>query len=138
MRHLVVILVAFLVFGAAEPVANAAVRPYAKLSVDERIALQESERRVAVYDKQLLALDRERARGKISLDDYRWANQQLVLCIQQESLFQNTILVRQSDLPDRAKAVLETMEHGVLMIPVTIGCVVASCPQVLQFLACIH
>ena len=116
----------------------AAIRPYEKLSVAEQVALQESERRVCIYDRELQTLDHQRARRKISAGDYEWSTSQLTFCLQQETLFQNAILVRRSDLPQRAKDVLETMEHGVLAVPVGIGCVVAACPQVLEFLACIH
>jgi len=139
MHRLAVFLLAFVVFGTAgSSIARAMVRPYEKLSPAEQIALRESERRVTLYDRELVTLDRERVHHKISADDYQISTQELVFCIQQESLFQNTILVRRSDLPQRAKDVLETMEHGVLAVPVGVGYVVAACPQVLQFLACIH
>jgi hypothetical protein len=139
MHRLAVFLLAFVVFGTVgSSIAKAMVRPYEKLSMEEQIALQESERRVATYDRELVALDRARSHHKIATDDYQWSTRQLVFCIQQESLFQNTILVRRSDLPQRAKDVLETMEHAALAVPVGVGYVVAACPQVLQFLACIH
>jgi hypothetical protein len=138
MKPLPVVLMAvvFLVGGAV--CGQASIRPYDKLTLDEQIALQESERRVAIDDRQLEALDRERSHHKISAENYQWMSEQWVLCIRQESLFQNAILVRRSDLPERARAVLETMEHAVLAVPVGVGYVIACCPQVLEFLACIH
>jgi len=139
MHRLALPLLAFLAFGMGSlSTAHAMVRSYEKLSMEEQIALQESERRVAIYDRELVTLDRARSHHKIAADDYQWSTQQLVFCIQQESLFQNTILVRRSDLPQRAKDVLETMEHAALAVPVGVGYVIAACPQVLQFLACIH
>ena len=139
MHRLAVLLLALVVFGLLGiSISHAAVRRYEKLSVAEQIALQESERRVTLYDRELVTLDRERVHHTISADDYQLSTQELTFCIQQESLFQNTILVRRSDLPQQAKDVLETMEHAVLAIPVGVGYVVAACPQVLEFLACIH
>jgi hypothetical protein len=139
MRRLAVFLVAIAAFGmGGMSVVQAAVRSYEKLSVAEQIALQESEERVSHYDLELRALDRERLHRKISADEYQWDTSELTFCIQQESLFQNAILVRRSDLPQRALDVLGTMEHGVLMVPVGIGYVVAACPQVLEFLTMIH
>jgi hypothetical protein len=133
-----VMIVAVLLFTSGLVGGHAAVRSYAKLSVAEQVALQESEHRVATYDQRLVALDRERQRHRISAGDYQFANDQLVFCIREESLFQNAILVRKSDLPYRAREVLGTMEHAVLMVPIGVGYVVAACPQVLEFLACIH
>ncbi len=125
-------------FAGGIACGQAHVRSFEKLSLDEKIALQDSERRVIAYDQRLAELDRARFHHRISSADYDWDSKQIVIYIQQESFFQNAILVRDSDLPERAKAVLATMEHGALMVPVGIGYAVAACPQVLEFLCCIH
>jgi hypothetical protein len=138
METLRVIFVAVGLLAGGIACGHAHVRSYEKLSLDEKIALQDSEQRVANYDQQLANLDRARLHHRISAADYDWDSKQLVFCIRGESLFQNAILVRESDLPQRARDVLETMEHGVLMVPVGVGYVVAACPQVLSFLTCIH
>jgi alanine dehydrogenase len=138
MRSSRVVLVMAVIFLGGLVNSHASVRPYKKLTLDEKVALQESERRVDIYDLQLRSLDRQRVHHKISAEEYRWSNQQLVLCLRQESLFQNAILIRGSDLPLRARDVLETMEHGVLIIPIGVGYVIECCPQVLELLACIH
>jgi hypothetical protein len=139
MPRLAVFLLAVLAFGmAGMSVSTAAVRPYAKLSVQEQIALQVSEQRVVLYDEELATLDRQRAHRKISADEYQWKSDTVVFSIQQEAQFQNAILVHGSELPQSTKDVLETMGHGLMMIPVGVGYVVAACPQVVQFLALIH
>ena len=139
MRRLAVLLLAFLALGlGGTSVCNAAVRHYEKLSAGEQIALQLSEARIVKYDQELTLLERERRDHRISTDDYKWKSTTLVFYIQQESLYQNSILVRRSDFPQRAEDVLETMEHGLLIVPVGVGCVVAACPQVLEFLTMIH
>jgi alanine dehydrogenase len=139
MRRFGVLFLAVFAFGlAGASMASAAVRHYEKLSLDEQIALSESESRVVAYDRNLVTLDRERRHHQISADAYQWKSSALISYIGQESLFQNAILVRKSNLPQNAREVLETMGHGLLMIPIGVGYVVAACPQVLQFLACIH
>jgi hypothetical protein len=115
MRRFAVILLAIVAFGmGGASICAASVRPYEKLSVGEQIALQESERRVCVYDRELQTLDRERAHRKISADDYEWSTSQLTFCIQQESLYQNGILKGRPisvdvELPDGASKVLRTV-----------------------------
>ena len=68
MHRRVALLLAVVAFGWGGN-AEAALRAYEKLSVGEQVALQESERRVCVYDRQLQTLDHERARHKISSDE---------------------------------------------------------------------
>ena len=139
MRRIAVFLLAGLAFGVVGlSDVQAAVRPYEKLSIGEQVALQESERRVCIYVQELRTLDHERNRRKISADDYQWYTSQLTFAIQQESLYQNAILVRRTDLAQQTKDVLETVEHGLLAVPVGVGYVLAACPQLLTLLTAIH
>jgi len=129
---LVALLAAGMVSGHAE------VRSFKRLSLDEKMALEESERRLAVYDQELLSLDHKLAAGHLSKESYRMESQELMLVIREESLYENAILVHDSDLPQRARDLLETLEHVALAVPVGIGYVIARCPQLLMLLAAIH
>ena len=93
---------------------HAAVRSYDKLSLDEQLALQESERHVVVYDRELLTLDSELKHHKVSAYDYRWQSQELVSYVIGEASFQNDILKERPisldlELPDGATKVLRTV-----------------------------
>ncbi len=137
-RFAVFLLAVFALGMAGTSVCSAAVRNYDKLSFQEQTALHVSEQRMVIYDQELATLDRQRAHRRISADEYQWKSDTVVFYIQQEAQFQNAILVHGSDLPQKAKDVLETMGHGLILIPVGVGYVVAACPQVLNFLALIH
>jgi hypothetical protein len=122
-------LTAFLALAmAGTSLGTAGVRPYTKLSTQEQIALQASEQRVVLYDKELATLDRQRAHRKISADEYQWKSDTVVFYLQQEAQFQNAILVHHSELSQSAKDMLETMGHGLMMIPVGVGYVISACP----------
>jgi hypothetical protein len=139
MHALRVSLAVAILFSGGIVAGHASVRSFDHLTLNEKMALEESERRVAVYDHELLTLDHDRARHKIMTDDYRWRSEQLTTILREESLFQNAILVRSSDLPERARDLLETLQHAALAVPVGIGYVVGICPQFfLGLLASVH
>lgn len=117
---------------------HASVRSFDKLSLNEKMALEESERRLAVYDQQLLSLEHDRNTGRISKNSYHQETQQLTEIIREESLYQNAIIVRDPELPQRARDLFETLQHAVLAVPIGIGYVIGACPQLLQFLTLIH
>jgi hypothetical protein len=129
---LVALLTAGLVSGHAE------VRSFNKLNINEKMALEESERRMVIYDQELRTLDQQKARKKISAENYRNETEQLTLVIREESLYQNAILVQDPQLPLRARDLLETLEHAALAVPVGIGYVIGACPQLLELFALIH
>jgi hypothetical protein len=96
---------------------HASLRPYEKLTLDEQIALQESERRLILYDQKLQALDRELHRHKISIQDYKWMNGDLTELIAQESAYQNSLLIKKSDLKERAADLLRTIGTVAIAVP---------------------
>jgi hypothetical protein len=96
---------------------HASLRPYEKLTLDEQIALQESERRLILYDQKLQALDRELHRHKISIQDYKWMNGDLTVLIAQESAYQNSLLIKKSDLKERAADLLRTIGTVAIAVP---------------------
>lgn len=118
MRGLRVISVALVLLTSGFVSGHAGVRAYKHLSQSEQMALLESEQRLALYDYQLLSLDRDRKRGKISAEDYAWTSNQLTELIREESLYQNAILLKKSDLPQRALEVLGTIEHAAILVVV--------------------
>jgi hypothetical protein len=126
-----------LLMAVASP-GRAEVVPYTKLSVSCQLALEESERRMVIYDHELEKLDQKRCKGRISKNNYQFEQQQLLLLIQQESLYQNAIMVHDPRLLQRAKDLAGTMEHVVLIVPMGIGYVIGKCPQLLELLALIH
>jgi hypothetical protein len=126
-----VILIAMLLLGGIVS-SHAEVRPFNKLTVNEQVALEESERRLAVYDQQLSALDHQYKKGHISKAYYETGTQQLTLVICEETLYQNAIIVHDPQLAQKAKDLLETIQHVAIAIPVYIGigagCILGMCP----------
>jgi hypothetical protein len=137
MKFLRAILWALLLMAVVSP-GRAEVVPYSKLGVSSQIALEESERRMVVYDHELQKLDQKRAKGRISKQDYQFQEQQLVLLIQQESLYQNAILVRDPKLAQYAKGLGESLEHAGANVLMALGYVIGKCPQILECFAFIH
>jgi nitrogen fixation protein FixH len=134
MRSVRVILIAMFFLGALVA-SHAEVSPFNKLNVNERLALEESERRLAVYDQELSALDRQRSKGRISQAYYETETQQLTLVIREETLYQNAIIVHDPQLAHKAKDLFETIQHVAVAVPVYIGIgaayVVGMCPGLL-------
>jgi hypothetical protein len=139
MRRLRVSLVLAVILAGGMTSGHASVRSFDKLSLNEKMALEESERRVTVYDKELVALDRKRSQKKIAPAYYQTETQQLTELIREEALYQNAIIVPDPEVARHAREILETMEHAVLAVPVGIVYLIAIIgPQSLPALAMIH
>ncbi len=107
--------------------AHAEVRSLNHMSAGERIAMLESQDRLAIYDREMIQLESQLRHTKISRSDYNWKAQQLTAVIREESLYQNSILLKKSDLPQRARELLETVEHVAIGIPVGVAYLAAYC-----------
>jgi len=139
MRRLRVSLILSVILVGGMISGNASVRSFDKLNLSEKMALEESERRVPVYDKELVALDRQRSQKKIAAAYYQTETQQLTELIREEALYQNALIVHDPELARHAREILETMEHAVLAVPVGVAYVIAFIgPQPLPALAAIH
>jgi hypothetical protein len=116
MHRFAVFVLGFAALGMISP-CSAAVRNYDKLSFDDQVALQVSEQRVVKYDEELTVLDQQRRQHKISADDYEWKSATLVYYIQQESQFQNAIMVHKVDLGQKTINFLEDAGTVAIAIP---------------------
>ena len=102
---------------------DAKVVPYRKLSLDQRLALERSERRLETFDRALQILERERRLGKISRREYGYEAHDLTAYIKAEARFQNDILIdRRPFLDDDAQDVMSNIiKYGIIMPAEVIG-----------------
>jgi hypothetical protein len=118
MHRFAALVLALLAFGlGGMSIGHAAVRKYDKLSFPEQLALQTSEHHVAIYDQELATLDHQRRQHKISADDYVWKSTTLTFYIQQESQFQNAIMVHKVDLGQSTADFLKDAGTVAIAIP---------------------
>jgi hypothetical protein len=109
MYRAVLLSLALLVIAGGASRLDAKVIPYRKLTADQRVALQQSELRLATYDRALQALEVARKRGKISRIEYGYEKHDLTAFIAAEARFQNDILI--DDRPFPPEDVREVMEN---------------------------
>ncbi len=132
-RAVLASLVLLLISGMVSRV-EARVIPYRKLTLEQQMALDESERRMGIYDRALQALDRERKHGRISRGEYGYESHDLTAYIAAEARFQNDIMI--SDQPFPPDSVQEVManivKYGVVMPAEVIGSIAIRCAPMLN------
>jgi hypothetical protein len=100
-----------LLAGASLPFSGCAtVKTGDDLSAMQISALQESNERLDVYDRQLQKLDADYAKGKIRRSVYDRETRDLVALIREESEFQNAILIKDPKIKVMAQHLLETIQ----------------------------
>lgn len=102
--------------GMTSPV-SASVRSYRDLSLDEKIALQASEKRLAQLDAALQSLEYKHQHRKISSSDYHWTHHDLVAFISEESNFQNGILIRPRGMSEDTRELLNNIAYYSVVVP---------------------
>ncbi len=93
---------------------DAKVIPYRKLTVEQRTALEASEQRLAIFDRRLQALDRERHLGKVSRVEYGYEAHDLTAYIMAEARFHDDILIDSRPVPpeDVREVVENIVKYG--------------------------
>ena len=100
---------------------------YDDLSLDQKMALQRSEQRLATYDRALQALDVAREKGKISRRDYAYDQHDLVAFIGCEARYQNDIMTDDRPFPpEETREVMENIAKYAILVPAFIIGVVAK------------
>jgi hypothetical protein len=116
--------IALLMAVLASASACGSVRHLSELSTDEKQKLQASEERVVKYDRALQAIDRLRAQGQMSRQDYDFRTREFVSFIGGEAKYQNDLLTRSSTFPDDAREVLENVAKYAIEVPLVLGAIV--------------
>jgi hypothetical protein len=102
---------AFLVVTVGFCRLNAKVIPYRKLSMDQRLTLEQSERRLETYDRALQVLERDWRKGRVSRTEYGYEEHDLTGYICAEARFQNDILISNGPCPpEDVREVMENIE----------------------------
>jgi hypothetical protein len=123
MHRLAVILFGLAAFELSASVSEAKIKSFQELSATQIMALQESENRLATFDRDLQDLEREREYKEISLREFAWQRRDLVAYIGAEAQFQNSILTHETTFPegpelsDQAVAVLRTVGKYSIEVP---------------------
>ncbi len=123
MKRFAIFLAAMLLFTAGfSTSAHAKVRRARDLTLDEVLALQRSESRMATYDRALQALDVARSQGKISRREYGYEQRDLVAFIGAEARYQNDIMIDDRPFPpEDTRVVMENIAKYVVMAGEAIG-----------------
>jgi hypothetical protein len=101
--------------------------PYRKLTLDQRVALEASERRLDMYDHALQTLDHERRHGKISRKEYGYEARDLNAYIMAEARFQNDILIDDQPFPpENVREVMENVAKYTILVPAYIVAMVVG------------
>jgi len=96
---------------------------YGKLTLDQRVALEASERRLEIFDRKLQAVEHARSHGKISRTEYGYEVHELTAFISAEARFQNDILIdRRPFLDDDAQDVMSNIvRYGIIYPAEAVG-----------------
>jgi len=97
--------------------ARAELRRANDLDPSERVKLQESEKRLAIYDQTLRYLDYQRSRHRVSRQDYAFQQRELISFINAEAVYQNGLLTRTSTFPEESREVIENIAKYSIEIP---------------------
>jgi hypothetical protein len=126
MRLPVAFLAALFAYGFAFPSSGfAAVKSYKDLTVDQRVSLQESERRLALFDRTLQAIEVARQSKKMSYREYAWQRHDLIAYIGAEAKFQNDLLIKNRGMSEDTREVLENIEKYTVLVPAYILAIAA-------------
>jgi len=116
------VLLTLVILGLIIPLsAHGATRPLRDLKIGERTKLQESEQRMAVYDRALQALDSARAKGRISRQEYSYEQRDITAFIGAEARYQNDLLKKTSTFPEDAREVMQNIAKYAVLVPAYIA-----------------
>jgi hypothetical protein len=99
------------------PSAQAATRSLRELSVNDRCALEASQQRLGIFDRELAALDLRYARRKIGSRDYGYEKHDLNALIAGEAKFQDDLLTRSPGLSEDTREILENIAKYTVLVP---------------------
>jgi hypothetical protein len=114
------LILATIFFGVMTPSnsLDAKVRRSRDLTVTQTVALQESERRLDMYDRALKALTVARKRGEISRREFGYEERDLVGFIGCEARYQNDILIDDRPFPpEDVREVMENIAKYAILVP---------------------
>jgi hypothetical protein len=98
------------------------------LTGEEWTALQESEQRLAIFDRQYELLDARRAARKISFQEYGFEQHDLNALIAGEAKIQNGLLKkRRWELPEDEREVLLNIAKDAVLIPTYAVLIILRC-----------
>jgi len=104
---------------------EASIRPYRKLTTDQRIALEASQDRLARLDSALHDLARNYARKRISARDYAYYEHDLTCYIAAEAQFQDELLIKPPGLAEDQREILQNIAKYAVLVPLFLAELVA-------------
>jgi hypothetical protein len=127
MARLAAFLLALLASGIGSSSAGAAVvKSFSALSVSQRLAVEESERRLIIYDRALQEVEIAWKHKKITHQEFTFETRDLTAFIGEEARFQNEILIKKFIFPEDAREVLENIAKYAILVPTVIVAVVVK------------
>ena len=116
----------FVALGTSSNVQGKVLR-YRDLTTDQIMALQQSERRLDMYDRALKALPLAFKHRKISRREYGYEEHDLVAFISAEARYQDDILIdNQPFPPENVREVMENVARYAILVPAYILAIVAK------------
>ncbi len=117
--------VLFAVLGAAN--VHGKVLRYRDLTTTQVMALEQSERRLDMYDRALKALTTARKLGKVGRRESGYEERDLVAFIGAEARYQDDILIdNQLFPPENVREVMENVARYAVLVPAYILAIVAK------------
>jgi hypothetical protein len=116
MKWLRLILIAGVALTGAMPV-QATMRRITDLTFDERQQLQESEKRLAIYDQTVRWLDNQWTHHRVSRQDYLFKQRELNSFINAEATYQNELLVKTPTFPEASREVMQNIARYAVIGP---------------------
>ncbi len=117
--------VLFAVLGAAN--VHGKVLRYRDLTTTQVMALEQSERRLDMYDRALKALTTARKLGKVGRRESGYEERDLVAFIGAEARYQDDILIdNQPFPPENVREVMENVARYAIIVPAYILAIVAK------------
>ena len=117
--------VLFAVLGAAN--VHGKVLRYRDLTTTQVMALEQSERRLDMYDRALKALTTARKLGKVGRRESGYEERDLVAFIGAEARYQDDILIdNQPFPPENVREVMENVARYAILVPAYILAIVAK------------
>ena len=118
--------VLFAALGVSANVHGKVLR-YRDLTTTQIIALQQSERRLDMYDRALKALPTARKLGKIGRREYGYEERDLVAFIGAEARYQDDILINNQPFPpENVREVMENVARYAVLVPAYILAIAAK------------
>ncbi len=106
--------------------ASASVRPYGSLSVQEKLALEQSEKRLQTLDQALESLELNYEQKKIRARDYAATKHDLTAFISAEAQFQNDLLVKSPEMTEDHREILQNIARYAVLVPTYLVAILAK------------